>query len=488
LINRLALFTARQLRVDGRDSAPYQSTTESGSIAGTKFSRSIRTNICTLTCIMKTRAKGPAKAASDETPTKAASKVQLGPESTNPPKIFILPKYINPEARFVTLCHPRTSDETRYLYCPTKGFYEFTKVAAPKKTPRSWLLASPESLSADNSPQETNAEVKHEDPLEYNANRGYVTKTADILIATPVDPLFLILPTLSPPTKSTDTKRLFLSSDDYFDTLTTSSEHFRTIIQQSSARTLFEARMTAVCDTVDAGDESMFRLSMPKLFSLIVQKAKAMSTGDLPASVEEKFIREALRKPMLSLKRGETSHELENEESESSTPKTVTTDSQTTADTAATSFTSETTIMAKSHTEGRPAVPPIDAPEAVPDLLRLKMAFSYITSSYLPSHLASELLTLLDGSSETDFTPLTDHLAHLSALKKEALSTRSMSDFSRKRTIEDEEAGEGRLAKKKRAEEEEKRKKAGMSRGVRDLKKVDVSGMKKMSDFFKKKS
>jgi hypothetical protein len=52
--------------------------------------------------------------------------------------------------------------------------------------------------------------------------------------------------------------------------------------------------------------------------------------------------------------------------------------------------------------------------------------------------------------------------------------------------IEDED-GETRAEKKRKREEEEKRKKAGESRGVKNLKKVNVNGMKKLSDFFKKK-
>jgi len=52
--------------------------------------------------------------------------------------------------------------------------------------------------------------------------------------------------------------------------------------------------------------------------------------------------------------------------------------------------------------------------------------------------------------------------------------------------MNDDEAAETRAEKKRRKEEEEKRKKAGESRGLRDLKKVNVTGMKKMSDFFGK--
>ena len=51
---------------------------------------------------------------------------------------------------------------------------------------------------------------------------------------------------------------------------------------------------------------------------------------------------------------------------------------------------------------------------------------------------------------------------------------------------EEDDAVETRAEKKRREEEEVKRKKAGESRGIRDLKKVDTKGMKKMSDFFGK--
>lgn len=51
---------------------------------------------------------------------------------------------------------------------------------------------------------------------------------------------------------------------------------------------------------------------------------------------------------------------------------------------------------------------------------------------------------------------------------------------------DDDEAIESRAEKKRKKEEDEKRKKAGESRGVKDLKKVDTTGMKKLSDFFGK--
>jgi len=53
--------------------------------------------------------------------------------------------------------------------------------------------------------------------------------------------------------------------------------------------------------------------------------------------------------------------------------------------------------------------------------------------------------------------------------------------------LDDEEATDVRAEKKRKQEEEDRKKKMGESRGVRDLKKVNVTGMKKMSDFFTKK-
>ena len=77
----------------------------------------------------------------------------------------------------------------------------------------------------------------------------------------------------------------------------------------------------------------------------------------------------------------------------------------------------------------------------------------------------------------------------MARLRQEAQAARSAGgDYSsRKRGADGDGEGEERAEIKRRKEEEEKRKKAGLSRGVRDLQKVNTAGMKKMSDFFKKK-
>ena len=87
--------------------------------------------------------------------------------------------------------------------------------------------------------------------------------------------------------------------------------------------------------------------------------------------------------------------------------------------------------------------------------------------------------------SPLDFKPLDTRLAEIARLRAEALAARSIGDFSRKRNMhEEDDAAESRLEKKRRKTEEEKIKKAGETRGIRDLKKVDTKGMKKMGDFF----
>lgn len=437
---------------------------------------------------MKTRTKVTTKAA-PEVESSNDPKVQLGPDSSNPPRLFILPEDLEAEARIVSLTNPRYSSETRYVLSPKHGIYEFTKVAAPKTTPRSWLLSASED-------QLDNGLEKRD---EYKP-KGYMTKSADLFITTPIDPLFFVLSALAPPIKSTEpSKRLFLSSDDYFEKLKDASLQFSGFLSQDAFRKTLERRMATVCETIDAGDETMYRLNEEKLLQELIRKAKRMTQKGLPASMEDKLIRKPLEVPMLSIKREESSmHELANEEEaipeSADTPDTQTTIS--TTDSAATSF-SEASIAATSFYSASPAprqtpestLLPIKAPDDVAELLRLRTAFLFICSNYLAPHLSALLKkTITSPTSPIDFTPLDTHLAHLTKLRQEALAARSVGDYSRKRAMEeDDETIEIRAEKKRKKEEEEKRKKAGVSVGLRKLQKANTSGMKKMSDFFKKK-
>ena len=422
---------------------------------------------------------------------------QLAPESSNPPKLFVLPKDTTPEGRIVSLQNPRYQTDSRYFICPSKGIYEFTKIAAPKATPRTWLLSPQIQDAAAQDKAHLEGSTEEED-----ISKGFVLKSAEFLLATPYDPLFLILPALNPQhTKATSEpiKQLFLSSEDYFDRITEVSPHLRTLLLTSSVRKLFESRMAAISDTVDAGDEVMYRLDNTKLLSVLWKKAEKMVEKGIPESMEDRFIRKALEVPVLCLKRDESYHdELRKAEEEAekivTTPSTKTEDSQesvsttTSISTAATSFTSESSFSTAPTQRQKPT---ISAPEGVPHLLRLKTAFNFILSSYIPIHIHTSLYNLLATSSSlVDFTPLTSHLTHLSTLRKEAIAARSLNEVSgnKRRMEEDDLEDEDRKEKRRKMEEEEKRKKAGESRGVKNLKKVNISGMKKMSDFFKKKA
>ena len=435
---------------------------------------------------MQTRTKGATKTVAEATDLAKSitPKVQLGPESTNPPHLFILPEKLSPVARIIDIENPRHVENDRYLVCPEGGFYEFTRVAAPRTTPRSWLL----------SPQ------VEEDGDRNDASKGFVTKVADLYIATPVDPMFIILPALAPHCRSSDTesaKTLFLSSDDYLESVTNVSPDLSSLVRIEALRKRLERRMAVVCDTVDGGGETMYRLNKDKLVKELLEKARRMVEKGLPTSMEEKFIRKALEVPMLSMKRDtSTLSELVNEEEplravlrpETPTELSDTQHSDFTAPTSLSAPTTAATSFSEDIHSSKIALPPINAPDGVANLLRLRTALNFICSSYLASHLFEALKRLfLSPTSTVDFGPLDAHLAHLTKLRQEVVAARSLGDYSKKRSMnEDDEDLESRTEKKRKRDEEEKRKKAGESRGVRDLKKVNVSGMKKMSDFFKK--
>lgn len=405
-----------------------------------------------------TRSKPKAK---EPTPEPPVSTVKPLPTSTlNPPKLFVLPKDTTKDARIVTLDNPANGAPSRYYFCPEKGFYEFTRIAAPKKECRSWLISGEQS---------ENEEAEQE--KEVRIGRGYVNKNADMFVATPIDLLFLVLPALAP--KSTkDTKQHFLAFDDYLDKLATSSRHWRALLSQhTSLKALVEKRMRALCDTVDAGDETMYRISHDKLVAILLSKAERMVAHGLPPSLEEKFIKTALEVPIMNIRREDSSL------SAVSTSETTAAESTSTLSTEKDSQTSTSTTLTIPDSE-----PSLSTPPEIPHLLRLRTSLTYLTSSYLPPSLHPAL-----SSYPTDFTPLTTHLAAIQKLRFEATALRSISDnISRKRAIEDDDDRVAEREEKKRKKEEEEKKKKAEGRAVKALKKVDTSGMKKMSSFFVK--
>jgi hypothetical protein len=324
-----------------------------------------------------------------------------------------------------------------------------------------------------------------------------------MFVATLMDPLFLVLPSLTDGRvgKGSDgEKRLFLSSDDHFDKLPEESSHLSEILRCNATRALIESRMGVICDTVDAGDEKMFRLCEKKLLNVLVDKAKRLSDGGLPPSLEDKFVKKALEAPILlqrsslATKAGESQTTVESApEPEVATPLTDSADSQSTIVTADSnpSFTSQASTAATSFVEEEQAedvtMTAIQASAQVTELQRLRVAFDFICSRYLPAATAEKLKGHLSQTEicSVDFSPLEKYLAELAELRAEAVAANSNADYSRKRMRDDEE--DDIRQEKKRKLEEEKKRKANASRGVRELKKVNTSGMMKLSHFFKAK-
>ncbi|KAM0795016.1 ribonuclease H2, subunit B [Usnea florida] len=417
----------------------------------------------------------------------------------HPPRVLILPKNAAPGACVCTLAHPRTLTPSRYYFDPDKGLYEFTRIAAPKSACRSWLIGrwtrlviqkDDPPLGKAPTPAEKSKPVLAEAD-DRPISDGYTVKNAEMLIATPIDPLFLLLPSFvyESSAKSPTSERLFLSADDLLEKFSEKSKHFSHISDHGLIRLSVEQRMRAVCNTVDAGDEEMYRLSDEKLLHELMQKARTMVAKGLPASMEEQFIRKTLEAPVMVVRHDETSVS-EATVSRNKTPTSESTSSEA-FDSQTSTGSSDSVVsafsMATETTPPENITPAIKASELY-HLLRLRTALSYIMSNYVPPAIAKTLNTLiLSGKSQVDFRLLDEYLTGIAKMRAEALASRSIGDFSRKRSMyEDDHAAETRAEKNRKKEEEDKRKKAGESRGVKDLKKVDTKGMKKMSDFFGK--
>ncbi|KAL8792512.1 MAG: hypothetical protein Q9195_004882 [Heterodermia aff. obscurata] len=425
--------------------------------------------------------------------------------SQDPLRLMILPEGDSTNSRIITLSHPRTSKPCRYYFCPEKGLYEFTRIAAPKSAHQSWLLGPATSKIESSQPNEDGHEQPQNDSVlasnsspqvDNQASRpvsdGYVIQSPELLIATPIDLLFLVLPPLYAKSmaKSSSGKGLFLSADDILEPYEETSKHFAAISSHERYRQMIETRMSKICETVEAGDETMFRLDVRKLLAELLMKAQNMVELGLPASMETKFVRRTLDRPVMAVKREESSKseslKVSTDESEVLSPHIDNVDSQASTTTSLSTDSNVSAVTEVTH-------PPQDE-EGLSDtpnhhLLRLRVALSYMMAAYVARPLESELKTLLAApDSPLDFKPLDEELAIIARMRSEALAARSASDFSRKRTADDDEAAALRLEKKAKKEEDEKKKKAGETRGIRDLKKADTTGMKKMSDFFGKAS
>ncbi|KAJ5888050.1 hypothetical protein N7495_008091 [Penicillium taxi] len=378
-----------------------------------------------------------------------------------PNRTFILPASASKDARVLSLPDPRSGNLAQYFFCSELGVYEFTAITAPSHVARS-IFATPSASSASD---------------DKNAP-SLMIKKGDLLVATPIDPIFILIPLLLPSSNSGPS--LFQPLDDIIDSHDDLHPHLRSVLFNEKFRTTLLARAEAICDTVEAGDERMLRLSETKLLKELVSKSEILAKQGLPASLEQRFIRQALAAPLMSVKRNDI------QTSQLSNDSETTAQSQERQDSPSISATTVIPSISTPVGETIPA-PQLDvvASSDPVRLLQISTALSFIKESYLSPALCSRLDELLTSpESPLDLTPLTNRLKELADLRAEALATRKMSDFTLKRSLDDEEV-EARAEKKRRKEEEEKKSKAE-SRGVRDLKKVNTTGMKKMSDFFSK--
>ncbi|KXT10229.1 hypothetical protein AC579_2958 [Pseudocercospora musae] len=424
----------------------------------------------------QTRTGKGATSKTEETTSNKLTLKKLEPSVEAPPRVSILPKEASSDARIVTVPNPATLAQSRYLVCPEKGIYEFTKIFAPKKDRRSWLLAPHRTKRLPN-------ELADETPDD----NGYVLQAPDMMVATPVDPLFLVLPALVGDSKNAGQE--FLAPTDFIAKLIESAPHIAQVLEPSQLEGMFAGRIAAVSDCMIMGDEKIYALALPKLVKELVSKAKRMVARGLPASMEHRFVKQVLDVPVLSIKREETSISISSAEGQ--TPDTdsqvssalESQESSGSATTVSGVSTAATSISVMDEKEGS-----VPSPE-ITDLLRLRVALNFILSSYIIPKLRKKLEPLIVDLevSGQDFSPLEKHLEKVTRLKKEAQALRSLSDnISRKRANEDDDEAAAAKAEKKRKKEEEESKKKSMSLGLKKLAKADTSGMKKMSSFFTK--
>jgi Ydr279p protein family (RNase H2 complex component) wHTH domain/Ydr279p protein triple barrel domain len=419
-----------------------------------------------------------------ETPT-----LKPPPESTqNPPRLFVLPSETSPDARFVTLPHPKTNAKTRYFFDPERGIYEFVKLGGDKAKPRSLVLTRTGNATGK-SAEKVEGKNEDADSIEH----GYVgAKGSDLYVATPFDPLFFVLLTTRSETRFRTSSDLFENFFSDFEDPEDMQAQFEYILCHQPSRNSWEGRLGAVCDTLDVGDEKMYRLSQEKLRCVLLSKARGMVEYGLPASLEEKFVTRALEAPVLAVPTIPQESSTLSAASESKgdgdegddemaalraaeSQSTVATSTTTSGDTGVSTPATSMSFTVEDVTLEKPATP-------VVDLLRLRTSLDYL-ATYIPDCVKP----VWDTPTPIDFAPLYAHMKQLDDLRDSAAS-RSFSDFSRKRNFDaDDERAEERAEKKRKKDEEDKRKKAGVSQAVRALGKVNTTGMKKMSDFFTKK-
>jgi hypothetical protein len=122
-------------------------------------------------------------------------------------KLIILPKHATSVARFLMLKHPIDGTKRRFYFCPRNGLFELKRVNAPTSSLRSILYTGPNENSVTNIGKLRNiASLKNEEGLDRGPQRptravniasGYVNKAAELLVATPFDMVFILIPLLN---------------------------------------------------------------------------------------------------------------------------------------------------------------------------------------------------------------------------------------------------------------------------------------------------
>src|SRR5436190_16083073 len=153
-------------------------------------------------------------------------------------RTIILPSNATNEARFVSLENPRTGSLNQYYFCPKLGLYEFTVIKSPLSVPRSVLFAPtmgrkdncPDGADVSNEDDDVSGDTSDQRNRSRTSHEGYISKTAELLVATPVDLIFFMLPILAPASKHTMAQKLFQPTDDILDSHSGIPKHLRDIL------------------------------------------------------------------------------------------------------------------------------------------------------------------------------------------------------------------------------------------------------------------
>ncbi|KAK6538826.1 hypothetical protein TWF694_010391 [Orbilia ellipsospora] len=421
--------------------------------------------------------------------------------------------------------------------------YEILKIANPVPTPRSWLITpdlpplvhptdlpktadeSKEEGVAEDEEDESESKAEEKDEPESNDENdekddskeeqddhegeqegqenpsdgtpdksSLIIKDAHLYLTTPIDPIYLLVPHLT----SDKTSRNFLSLEDLLDGHSESSTWSKILKLHPPAEKLLQSRLLTICDTVEAADEVMYRINTKKLTDLLLSRVQSVAKS-LPPSLT-KHINRKLSKPLGAQARSwrrqvqqDTSGgivddaELEDDSKETG-GETQEVESQLRREASrlnlneesGTNTPAEIDTQVTAVVEEESLLPP-------PEILwisQLGHAVQFM-QNYVPSSVYTALVAEVHRLYPIE--PLEAYQEELKTLRAAASQAMDFTMSHTKRTIEDLEGGVSR----EEAEREKKRKKkeadGKKSQAVKKLEKVNTTGMKKMTAFFKKK-